>query len=122
MTRSLLGSLDSLEAGERDVWAAYLNAHQDDDGLYRDPVIFDQGWYSGDPLWCGRPHLSCHVITALTCLNAAAVRPFSWLSPWLDADTLVRWLEERDWSEQSRLERQRDLEPGHFAAVCPRFS
>jgi hypothetical protein len=97
MTRGLLGDLD---AGEGEEWAAYLCAHQDADGLFRDPVIFGQGWYADDPLWCGRSHLTCHVITALTCLGTVAPREFTWLEPWLDLGALEAWLEERDWAER----------------------
>jgi len=93
-------SMSGLEPDGREAWAAYLNAHQDDDGLYRDPVIFDQGWYTGDPLWCGRAHLTCHVLSALACLGATAARPLTWLDPWRDPDGLVRWLEARDWGER----------------------
>jgi hypothetical protein len=97
MTRSLFGDLDGLSPAERSGWIDYFNAHQDDDGLFRDPVIFDQGWYKDDPLWCGRPHLTCHVLTALTCLGGKAEKPFGWLDPFYDLET---WLEERDWDER----------------------
>jgi len=97
MARHLLGDLQRLPAPERAAWVAHLQSHQDDDGLFRDPVIFDQGWYKGDPLWCGRPHLTCHVIAALTCLDAVAEKPIAWLDSWRESDALVRWLEARDW-------------------------
>ena len=100
MARHLLGDLDDLAAADRAAWVAYLTAHQDEDGLFRDPVIFGQGWYAGDPLWCGRPHLTCHVITALACLGVTAPKPLRWLAPWLDPDSLVHWLEARDWGER----------------------
>ncbi len=100
MARHLLGDLGSLPAGERAEWIAYLQAHQDDDGLYRDPVVFGQGWYAGDALWCGRAHLACHVVAALTCLDGVAAKPLRWLDPWLDPDALVRWLEARDWGSR----------------------
>jgi hypothetical protein len=103
MTLSLLNGSNPFGAGEllkeSGAWAAFLNTHQDDDGLYHDPVIFDQGWYKDDPLWCGRPHLSCHIITALTCLGSGAPKFISWLDPWRNPDYLVHWLEERDWGE-----------------------
>ncbi len=98
MARHLVN--DAFSAQERTAWIAYLNSHQDDDGLYRDPVIFDQGWYAGDPLWCGRPHLTCHAITALACLGGVAEKPFRWLDPWRDPDALLRWLASRDWGER----------------------
>jgi hypothetical protein len=97
LARSLLGTLGEMSAAECEEWAAYLHAHQDADGLYRDPVIFGQGWYTQDPLWCGRPHLTCHVLPALVCLGARAEKELRWLDPWRDPDRLVRWLESRDW-------------------------
>ena len=98
MTRHLLNDLDGLSPGKSVEWIAYLNSHQDDDGLFRDPVIFNQGWYKNDPLWCGRSHLTCHVITALTCLGGVATKQLRWLDPWIEPDALIRWLEGRDWS------------------------
>ena len=83
MTRHLLG--EPFVADERAAWVAYLQAHQDDDGLFRDPVIFGQGWFKGDPLDCGRPHLSCHMVAALACLGGVAAKPLRWLEPWRDA-------------------------------------
>lgn len=100
MARHLLGNLQTLDKAEREAWGHYLNSHQDEDGLFRDPVIFDQGWYKNDPLSCGRPHLTCHGIAALACLGATAQKPFSWLAPWLTIDGVIRWLEERDWGER----------------------
>ena len=84
MTRHLVRDLDSLTESQRAEWVEYLQSHQDDDGLFRDPVIFDQGWYKGDPEWCGRRHLSCHVVTALTCLGAVAKKPLRFLDPFLE--------------------------------------
>ena len=100
MTRSLFGDLATLGQEEKAAWVAFLLSHQDDDGLFRDPAIFGEGWYEGDPLWCGRPHLSCHVIAALACLGAFAPKHFRFLDPFTDPDALVRWLEERDWAER----------------------
>jgi len=65
LARGLLGDLNALSTAERESWIAYLQGHQDDDGLFRDPVIFGQGWYHDNPLWCGRSHLTCHVLAAL---------------------------------------------------------
>ena len=97
MTFSLLDDLKKILDGDRQEWIAYLNNHQDDDGLFRDPVIFNQGWYKDDPMWCGRSHLTCHVVTALTCLGGSAAKTFTWLDPWREPDALTRWLAERDW-------------------------
>ena len=98
MTRGLYRDLDTLTRAERREWVAYLQSHQDDDGLYRDPRIFGAGWYKDDPEWCGRRHLTCHVLTALTCLGAVASKPLRMLEPFYDEAQLTAWLEARDWS------------------------
>ena len=98
--RSLYGDLDGLSAAERGAWAAYLNSHQDEDGLYRDPVIFGQGWYAGDPLWCGRTHQTCHAIIALTALGAVAEREFALVAEFSDTAYMLNWLDSRDFGER----------------------
>ena len=89
MTRSLYRDLDGLTPVQRQEWIAGLQAHQDDDGLFRDPLIFGQGWYKDDPEWCGRRHLTCHVVTALTCLGAVAAKPLVCLEPFYDLETIT---------------------------------
>jgi hypothetical protein len=100
LARHLLGDLETLSRNERAEWSATINRFQDEDGLYRDPVIYDQGWYAGDPLWCGRAHLTCHVVTALACLGGTAPKPLAWLAPWKNEGNLLHWLEERDWGDR----------------------
>ncbi len=95
---AMLYSLLDRQIDKKEAWAEYICSFQDDDGLFRDPVIFGQGWYKGDPLWCGRVHLSCHAIIALACLGKTAPKTISFLDPWKDADRLVPWLESRLWS------------------------
>lgn len=94
MTLSLLGR----EIPDREQWIQYLCAHQDDDGLFRDPAIWGAGWYKGDPLWCGRTHLTSHVVIALACLGAVAPKENTFLKPWEDIDRLVDWLENHVWN------------------------
>lgn len=99
MTRGLYRDLNSLNRTERGEWVEYFQSHQDDDGLYRDPRIFGEGWYKDDPEWCGRRHLTCHVLTALTCLGAVAAKPLRMLEPFCEKAKLIAWLEARDWSK-----------------------
>lgn len=100
MTLSLCAELDKFERSGQVQWADYLNSHQDDDGLYRDPVIYDKGWFKDDPLDCGRAHLTTHVITALKCLNSNAAKEIQFIDYWLDLDNLISWLNSRNWSEK----------------------
>jgi hypothetical protein len=99
MTRGLYRDLDTLTRAERSQWIEYLQSHQDDDGLYRDPRIFGEGWYKDDPEWCGRRHLTCHVLPALTCLGAVAAKPLRMLEPFYDKAHLTAWLQARDWTK-----------------------
>ena len=94
MIYSLLGR----EILDREDWADYICSFQDDDGLFRDPVIYGQGWYEGDPLWCGRAHLSCHAVIALACLERTAPKKITFIDFWKDPDRLILWLESRLWN------------------------
>lgn len=94
MTLSLFGE----ELPDREQWVRYFCDHQEDDGLFRDPAIWGEGWYKGDPLWCGRTHLTSHVVIALACLGAVAPKENTFLKPWEDIDWLVNWLETRLWT------------------------
>ena len=94
MTLSLLGQ----PLPDREQWIQYLCDHQENDGLFRDPAIWDFGWYKGDPLWCGRTHLTSHVVIALACLGAVAPKENTFLKPWEDIDWLVNWLENHVWN------------------------
>jgi len=100
MTKSLWNDTQTLRSEDKTQWAAYINSFQGEDGLFLDPVIYNQGWYQGDPLDCGRPHLTCHAIVALTALGAAASKPFSFLGAYAEPNRLLRWLRERDWGER----------------------
>jgi hypothetical protein len=100
MMRDLYDDLAQLSEPERRAWVDYLNAHQDDDGLYRDPLIYGEGWYRDDPLWCGRPHLTCHVIVALSCLGARPPKPFRWLEQFLGPGQIEAWLASRNWQDR----------------------
>jgi hypothetical protein len=90
--------LTALQRGE---WIEYLQSHQEKDGLYADPRIAGEGWYKGDPEWCGRRHLTCHVVTALTCLGAVAARPLRCLEPFYERSHLIKWLDDRDWVQKA---------------------
>jgi hypothetical protein len=100
MTRHLYRDLDSLGDADRREWIAYLQSFQDVDGLFRDPVIFGRGMYAGDPTWCGRPHLSHHVITALQCLGGVPQLPFRWLDQFKGAGSIEAWLASRNWAQR----------------------
>ncbi|MDO9465187.1 MAG: hypothetical protein Q7J67_07825 [bacterium] len=100
MTRSLYNDLDVLTSAERQAWIDYFNRYQDDDGLFRDPVIFNQYSYKGDYFGNGRPHLTCHILTALTCLKGVAKKSFALVKKFSSRKNLESWLESRDWGKR----------------------
>lgn len=100
MTRSLYHDLTDISPEDKTAWIDYFNRHQNDDGLYSDPVIWNQGWYKGDPMWCGRPHLTCHILTALMCLGSIAKKPFLFLEYYKNNGNMTDWLEKCDWGEK----------------------
>ena len=95
---AMILSLFGEEFPDKDEWIRWFCGHQDDDGLFRDSVIFGQGWYEGDLLWCGRTHLTSHIVIALACMGAVAPKEMTFLEPWEDIDYLVSWLESRLWT------------------------
>ena len=50
------------------------------------PAIFGGGWYAEDRLDCGRPHLTCHVLSAMACLGGTAEKELRFVRPWRDPD------------------------------------
>lgn len=99
MIKSLYNALP--EKSECNEWVKYINSYQEEDGFFKDPVIYGDGWYKDDPLWCGRMHLTCHIIVALSCLDHIVKKPFSALKKFCDSDFLCLWLSERDWETQN---------------------
>ena len=109
MARDLVSDLDSLASSERQEWIGYLNAHQCDDGLYRDPAFglpddlidvplrADAGWAGGIAGW-GWWHMTNDVYTALRSLDAVAPKTLALLAPFYSETTsLETWLDERNW-------------------------
>jgi len=98
LTRHLLGEMERVESSDRREWARYMQSFQDEEGLFKDPIIAHAGsWYVPPHMeWCGWLHLSCHVIMALTALGAPAEREFAFLKPFRDERSLREWLKKRD--------------------------
>lgn len=88
MTRHLYNDLDSLSGQQRQEWIDYLQSHQGDDGLFRDPIVD-----SGQAV----EHLSWHVTTALHCLGVNARKPLQWVNKYKNKKVLQNWLDKRRW-------------------------
>lgn len=99
LLRHLFGDLDVLSASDRRQWATYIQGHQGDDGLFRDPLI-------NCPLaeqidWWGWRHLTLHALMALAALDATAEKTFRLLDPFKKRGEVIRWLESRTWAESA---------------------
>ncbi len=93
MTKDIYNDLSDSAKQE---WASFLQSFQNNDGLFKDPVVSDSEFVDYD--WWGWRHLTCHAIIALACLNAVAKKEFVCLKPFYNPDFVIRWLENRDWA------------------------
>jgi len=98
LARHLLGDIAGLAPARKKEWVAYIQSFQADDGFFKDPLIAHPGsWYVPPHMdWCGWWHLSCHVIIALTALDAVVAREFTVLNDFYDDRKLKQWLDARD--------------------------
>jgi len=95
MTRHLYRDLN-ISDEERKEWISYVQSFQDDDGLFKDPVVADSKSVDAD--WWGWRHLTCHVVVALSALEAVAQKEFVYIKSFYNSDFVRKWLSERDWS------------------------
>ena len=99
LTRHLYRDLDSLSPVEKQEWIAYINSFQGSDGLFRDPIIENELADTVD--WWGWRHMTLHAVMALTALGSVVAKTFAFLDRYLEPDTLISWLESRDWQAKA---------------------
>jgi len=97
LVRHLYGDVDRLSEQEKREWVDYMQSHQSDDGLFRDPAIGNRLANSVD--WWGWRHLTVHVTLALAALGAVAQRRFQFLERFRDRGCMPRWVESRRWKD-----------------------
>jgi len=95
LTRHLFGDLESLSAVERNAWISYLQQHQSDDGLFRDPLIACEQAEQVD--WWGWRHMTLHVLMALGALGGTASKEFHSIQPFRSSGRMRQWLDGRNW-------------------------
>lgn len=95
LTRHLYGDLQTLSASDRLEWIAYIQKHQSDDGLFRDPAIACEKAETMD--WWGWRHMTLHVLMALAALGGTASKPFRVVDRFRRRGHMAQWLETRDW-------------------------
>ena len=95
----LLNKVERLTISARQEWMDYINSHQCEDGLYRDPFVDNDIAASID--WWGWRHLSAHVVSAVAALGGKPLRPFRFLNILYGSGRAYRWISELPWSEGS---------------------
>ena len=95
LTLHLYGEISHLSDAERQQWISFLQSHQCDDGMFRDPLIRSEEAETMD--WWGTRHLTLHVLMALTALGGRATKPIRLIDQFRIQGEIVTWLEGRVW-------------------------
>lgn len=95
LTRHLFGDLEQLSSVEKSQWAEHIRKYQDDDGLFRDPLIDCPLVEEAD--WWGWRHLTLHALMALAAVDSVSEKSFQLLEPFKKRGKMVHWLETRTW-------------------------
>jgi hypothetical protein len=96
LIRHLYDDLSQLSFSEKREWINYIQRHQHEDGLFKDPAVANELAETAD--WWGWRHLTLHTVMALTALNALAPKRLSFLAKFKDNEYVARWLNTRDWN------------------------
>jgi len=97
MIRSLFN--DSFSDKEKIQCVNYINSHQSEDGLFRDSRINNEIAEVED--WWGWRHLSAHVVTALTALDARTRYPFKFLAFLYKKGEVEKWISMLPWEDKA---------------------
>jgi hypothetical protein len=98
LTRSLYDDLE-LSEKQRMEWVDYIQHHQAEDGLFKDPIVANRLADTAD--WWGWRHLTLHVIMALNAFGAVPKKKFKFLTKFRNKSFIANWLESRDWKNDS---------------------
>ena len=98
LTQHLCRRQDHLSDADRKSWVHYLQAHQCDDGLFRQAYLENDLADRED--WWGWRHLTVHVLGALAALGATAARPLRVIEPLKRPGAVEQWLAGLDWGER----------------------
>lgn len=77
----------------------YLLQFQNDDGLFRDPVIDCKSAEIED--WWGWRHLTLHVLMTLAIYNVSTRKEIGYIKRFADKDRFYRYVNTRNWNERA---------------------
>lgn len=95
----LTGQLERLTEDELKEWANYINDHQHNDGLFRDPLVENEIAAHED--WWGWRHLSLLALMALSALGQRPRYPFHFLEVIDTRSKVQSWLSQLDWGPRA---------------------
>ncbi len=101
LARHLYGDLQKLEKSKRMEWINYLQSHQEDSGMFTDPLIADSAMWKEEK-WekYGQDHFTIYVMRALSALGAKVLKPFKKkLDLFKNKNYTLDWLEKRNWED-----------------------
>jgi hypothetical protein len=98
LTRHLLGDLENASREEIEEWGYYINQHQGEDGLYRDPLVANEIAETED--WWGWRHLTLLSLMALTALNQKPKYPLDFITKIATPSQASQFLENLDWGNR----------------------
>lgn len=99
LTLHLCGELQKQPRELLEKWGEYLAGFQSEDGLFRDPRIQCELAENCD--WWGWRHLTLHSLMALCALGQKCRRPFRVLDSFRQPGSVQKWLEGRNWREDT---------------------
>jgi hypothetical protein len=98
LIRGLYGDSEKLTDHERAEWITYLQYHQSDDGLFRDPVVANELAEKED--WWGWRHLTIHVLMAMTALKTITQKELTYINRFFNKAYFQSYLESLDWGDR----------------------
>lgn len=95
LLRHLLDDLQSIDEEQRLEWIDYINSHQCEDGLFRDPLVENEIAESED--WWGWRHLTLLTLMALTALDGKPKYHLHFLEKLDSKSKINQFLSQLDW-------------------------
>ena len=95
LTRHLYNDLKGLSKKSKDEWVNYIQSHQRQDGLFKDPLIKNSD-ASKSNSW-GWNHLTLHAVMALSALDSKPKNQFKFLNHFKKKKFVLNWIKNLDW-------------------------
>ena len=99
LTLHLYGELQQYTRKQKQSWVEYINAFQDDDGIFRDKKIACPGAETLE--WWGWHHLTLHTLMTLEALGGVTPKTFTIIERFKEKGSMAKWLDSLGWQESA---------------------